>query len=822
MSTHSIQHNEPHNLPFGERDRSLLPEWAAGGRLDDSWTKSEEFGCPSREVEFLPPGKGVWRQEATVLEELILRFPSAPVFSTHEARSRAYRVDETWPNFHTMRILKRRDRDPEEGIRHVFLLHNGLNETRDISFHYRLADWILQENRNAACVIRPLPGHLTRHFFQSPFTEQPLDEYLQDPASLFRQFLRFMQETQWLLSVLAPRPNYDVLTGCELLLYDEPKPKGRNDSPTLALEICREANHALKESKRRSVEVERGQSSYSPEELDYGDVLDCVETLRDVLGWSESESDLQFPNQIDKPAIHAVGYSMGGFMAQSVFFTWPFVVASCSNLFAGGALRDLAPTAFAHPEEWQSVLHGLRSELDHARAKGSLSPSIVADPSEDSYVVGIKRRTFEYFERVFEGVFLQADRGSYSTRLAEFSRRMLFVLGGEDPIVRTQNVLDAAPPGGINLHQIGDLGHFQDSKQKAPAEIEQRVFWLPEVGGMIGRFAGRAAALLQETHSKYWTTEEWNEEQGAGRESRRKRQPDGGLENMPFEDELDSMIEMITLKGGWLFIARNQIPTVFLDGDAFRTHAAAMHHSEELIGYYANGLAERANKLEELEGGFSLLIPADQVLSDGRSSLKPPDTARDRAMFAKSEVAIRYWPDEKSRHRAWSHFVTNWCENGTVRKVAANEYRPADLGVPGEKWKEKHCGEAEKVAMLILPDAWIAFDRTASEELLEVDFDDRSEDLAKLRAEAEQGLVDLGTKLIEKNSRKIKQVKANQLRGAVRAIKVSPAEFNPRYRGRLLDGSSPETSGLESLLIHWALAYEASVPVSPETVAPPD
>jgi hypothetical protein len=771
--------------------------------LPDSWTRSEETGCPHRELIL----EGKTKAKSMTLRESILRFPSAPVFETHEARQHAYKVEEQWPNYHTMRVLTRKDLSAS-GARHVFLLHNGLNETRDISFHYRLASWILKERENAACIIRPLPGHLSRYFFQSPFTEPPLGEYLQDPASLFRQFLRYMLETQWLLSILVPRYDFDVTSGCDLLLNS--KRKKRTDADKLGDEIAAQANRALTASNQRSDESDQ-KDQYSRERLNKLDVRVCVKTLRGILGWKAVSSTKPPSRGLEKPAIHVVGYSMGGFVAQSVFCTWPFAVASCSNLFAGGALRELAPTAFAHQEEWQSVLHGLRSELDHARIQQRLSPAPLTPKSKDLCVVGIEKPVFEYFVRIFEDVFLQSDRGSYSTRLAEFSRRLLFVLGGDDPIVRTQSVLDAAPPGGVNLHQIGDVSHFQDSKHKEPAELEQREFWLPEVGGMIGRFAERAADLLQRTNHRYWRSSPRpaSSPDGSGQ---RKREPDGGLQSMQFERELDSMIEMVKREEGWLFIARGQIPTVFLDPPAFRAHAAAMHHSEDLIGDYAEALEARAKRLKKLGGRFSLLIPSAQVLSDGLTPIKPPDTSRDRAMFAKSEVAIRYWPDEKSRQRAWRHFLTTWCDGAAVRSVKEDEYMPDKLGDVGIGWGRKSGDLSEPIAITVLPDIWVAFDKVACRELLEAKVDP-DQDKDQVRQAVEQGMVKLAAKLTEKKSVKADRLQELLTTGAVRVVKVSAAEFNPRYRGRLLDGSSRETGGSNNQLIHWAMAYEASSPV---------
>jgi hypothetical protein len=688
-----------------------------------------------------------------------------------------------------MRVLTNGDLK-STGAEHIFLLHNGLNETRDIGFHYRLANWLLSNCDNSACILRPLPAHLTRYPFQGSFAERPLDEFLLDPASLFRQFLRYMQETQWLLSVLAPRANYEVVTGCDLLLPGADP--GREDAAGLAIEIAKQANRMLQAS------GEVGGHSRMP--IDAGVVEETITSLRDLLGWQAIPDGIPSPDRPDTPAIHAVGYSMGGFVAQSVFCTWPFVVASCSNLFAGGALRDLAPTAFAHQEEWQSLLHGLRFELDQARIEGYFDASSSKD---GSYVVGMEKSVFDYFDRIFVDVFVQADRGSYSSRLAEFSRRLLFILGGDDPIVRTRNVLDAAPPGGITMHQIGDMTHFPGNSRSVQAEMEQREFWLPEVVGMISRFARRAADLLQQSNNKWWdgradvATDEKLDPPGTARLLNR------ALPNVLFEQELDRTVSMLDgPDGGWLFIARNQIPTVFLDDAAFRVHAAAMHHSEDLIGLYVNSLAARAKRLEGKEDRVSLLVPEGVVGS--------VDQRNDRARFSKSEVAFRYFPDGGMGPGKEGQFASGWAAGGVVRLVKADEYLPQELGSIGPLWAEKRNGGARRIAITMLPDAWIAFSRTACRQLLGV-----QPELG--RDHIEGRMVELACDLVrypkveEGIENKAKMLRTLRASGDIRVITVSAAELNPRYRGRLLDDPDDDAAyAVQNLLVYWAMVFRAS------------
>ncbi len=801
-------------LPFAERDRSLLDgPWPNRAGLGEEWKAHKDK--LTRWLEFVDTGEAD-ADDVKVkakIREALLRFPNAPIHALHDAPRHPVQLHEEWPNYHTYRVLWN-GRLPSTGARHIFLLHNGLNETDDMALHYWLASWILAKRKDAVCIIRPLPGHLSRYRFQGPFSERPLDEYLRNPADVFRQFLRYMVETQWLLSVLVPRGSYEVSTGCDLLLPK--KDPGRVCPSALAEEIARQGNEILKASNRLAKKGGSGQ--YSKEELDKKEVRDSIVALRELVRWSPLPADDHpEPGEIDRPAIHAVGYSMGGFFAQSIFCTWPFAVASCSSLFAGGALRDLAPTGFAHPQEWQSVLHGLRSELDQARIEDYLGEKESDGKGVTKEVLGINRVSFEYINRIFTDVFLQADRGSYSTRLQEFGRRMVFILGGEDPIVQIRNVLDAAPPGGINLHQIGDMSHFPSRKSGTVGDA-QRDFWLPELGGMIARFAERTANLLQETHSENWRIKQKGRsgKKKARRRSSRERPLDRALPNLEFEEELDTMLEMVK-SGGWLLIARNQIPTVFRSKKSFRVHAAAMHHFEDLIGTYVESLESRAKTLTDLKDRLTLLVPSSQMpkRGKGQDDHAREQWRRDRARFSKSEVGIRYWPTMTAGSSALQKFQ----KAEAVREVEGGECPPGDLAKIGDSWLEAQ-GEwgrrddpsapEPRISLTMLPDAWIAFDEEACETLQLVGTDARYK-----REEVESRVVDLACQLAERDTTTTGKLGNFLTTGSVRMVKVSAAEFNPRYRGRVLGGSGRDTRAAASLLVHWAIAFQASDLVLP-------
>ena len=348
----------------------------------------------------------------------------------------------------------------------------------------------MAHDKNAVCIVRPLPGHLSRFPFQS-LSEKPLDHYLADGSQLFRQFLRFMVETQWLLSALVTRSQYRVPSGAMLLSAKDTTSGSRLDANVLSDLIAAEWRAQYRESVTALGRIRKEQLDAPglKHELDDKAVLNSVVALRRVLGWDVYAQHDGSPPTDDclLPAIHAIGYSLGGFTAQSVFMAWPFAVSTCTTLLAGGALRDLAPTAFAHPEEWQTVLRSLRYELDDSMSAGRFRV-------RQRRVVGIPRELFLYLQRIFYDVFEQEYRGSYKTRVSAYSHRLLFVVGGNDPIVRPRNVLESAPAEGINLVEIAGLSHFLGTPATG-SEEGQRSFWLPEVAGLIARFSDRAADL---------------------------------------------------------------------------------------------------------------------------------------------------------------------------------------------------------------------------------------------------------------------------------------------------------------------------------------
>jgi pimeloyl-ACP methyl ester carboxylesterase len=240
--------------------------------------------------------------------------------------------------------------------------------------------------------------------------------------------------------------------------------------------------------------VSRGQ------QVEVNSVKGDIEAIRHLVGWQPTEirnSDAPSESGNPVPALHAVGYSMGGYLAQSVFFTWPFALSSCTTIGSGGPLRDVALTTFAHPEEWQSVMHALRFEISNSmlqrrlvRSRGDAGSYLIAGINEDHYA---------FFDRIFNDVFLQDSRGPYRQRLSEYAYRLLFVLGGRDPVISTQSVLESSPSAGINMIQVANLEHFPWS-----SEPEWREFWLPQVVDVVRAFSKHAEEILAKTLHDNW------------------------------------------------------------------------------------------------------------------------------------------------------------------------------------------------------------------------------------------------------------------------------------------------------------------------------
>lgn len=752
-----------------------------------------------------------------------MRFPNAPVYGLHERPARQPSIGGR-SNFHTFRVLGRasdfdKDTDlPKKRIEHVYILHNGLNETQDLELHYHLASKLLHGAKSPAiCLLRPFPAHLTRYPYNDMFAEKPLDTFLLDSGDLFRQFMRFMIETKWLLSILVPRSHYNVITGGKLVTCDE-----WGDSACLSRKIVEEwasmDEASPKDLRRAREEGEAPDVTPTP-------VKTMIDALRRIIGW-ELIHDNRVPRRdgADKPAIHMVGYSLGGFLAQSAFFAWPYAISGSVTLFGGGELRKLAPTAFAQPEEWQSVLHSLRYELDRAMT-GPLIPS-------GGMIQGVEQEAFEYLRRVFYEVFLQYYQGSYRTRLAEFIQRMLFVTGGQDPIVQPQNILDAAPKEGVNLINVAGMSHFP-TKPKEHVQTQQRDFWLKQLGQIIPEFAGQADDRRLDVLSRSWLNGErtslapesqlaydsYKEQLDVLREPRARRAGAVGvlLSDRWFGKEIERICDFIEPgAGGWVMVSRNEIPPVFQTEAVLRRYAAGLHHSEDLAADEFVLASQRRDSLLKERERVTLLVSklALEVGFQEAPSMFP----------ARSETPGVARPSHLQLDEAWGYFKENWqdVDPSPVRVLEPGEFHPSKLGEIGAAVALLQDLDAEdpatRISVRFLPDAWIGL---SADLLSGLQSELVSED-GEPRRRAEQAIAAWGRGLArERSGQGGDGSHERRLDEALKEPDLSIVEFsraglNPRYRGRRL--LAPRRAA--EVLIHWALAYEASGTEPDEKPAP--
>lgn len=753
----------------------------------------------------------------TTIEESVLRFPSAPVHGLQRLHEHHAQLP-TSEKFHTFRVIKSAHPEHADGkISRIFFMHTGLNERDTMGLYYRLASRLIAKDERTACIVRPFPGHLTRYPFQG-LAETPLDLYLWDGSHLFRQFIRFMIETRWLLSALARRSSYRCASGANLIAEHDVIDESRLNPHVLARVMTAEWNRLRAASSETAEgELKEGEpGDGQPMRADVGEqfdneapILDTIRTVRNVLELDlhdAMDGELEAGEERDEPDMHVLGYSLGGFAAQSVFMAWPYRIASCSTVLAGGALKELAPTGFADPEEWQTVLHSLRYELDDRM----MSKHLGVDKGS---VAGIERDLFTYFKRTFYEVFQQEYHRSMETRYEAFGDRMLFIVGGNDPVVRPESVLRSGPKTGLNLLEVGGLSHFLQDPGKAKEGEPQQAFWLPEMASLMHSLADKAADELRVQRDLTWfdremaeprlSRPEWNlalarlqgrkpglgVEEEDGKAVVRPLSPteliaieqDGALPGELFERCLDDLLVRVSRdEGGVLFVLRNEIPTVFLPPQAVRETAAALYHDDLSIARYCHGVEARRQVIEDHIDKICLVLPWN-----AQSIMRRMDFQR--AYPSQAESAGGLVPHRPDHGQVWDKALSR-CFELAERKKGRDSVRRFDGRAPfapTNAHEENLCillrdfasRHESAVQVSSLPDSWVwVSDGLLSAEGAKATVPSAVEDIVRTAASIE--------KSSEKMLRRIREEK-------VRIVAVSRARYNPRFRGRLVvDGKA--------------------------------
>jgi pimeloyl-ACP methyl ester carboxylesterase len=802
-----------------ERDVELglnASSWPGDMPAPETWTTDRDAGAFRRRIN----GNESADEEAP-LREKILRFPSAPIHALHRLSQDQVNMGPV-ESFHTLRLLSHPESQGK--VTRIFLLHNGLNETRRMTLYYQLASYLIAQDRGTVCILRPFPGHLTRCAFPG-LTETPLDHYLWDGLHLFRQFLRYMIETRWLLSCIARYSYYHCFSGSGLLGESKRIADSRLKDPPLAKEMAEEWE-ALRNASKAAIDDNGADSPPMPKPPTRGAFKQSIVSLREALMLDKyPESDGSSFSPRAEPKLHVIGYSLGGFAAQSVFMSWPFLISSCSTLLSGGAMRELAPTAFADPEEWQTVLHSLRYELDDAMLDWRFK-------SDDGCVAGINSYLFLYLKRAFYEVFQQEYRGSFQTRLVSFRQRMLFVAGGNDPIVRPQSVLDSGPPDGINMLTVGGLGHFLGDSPESKAEKEQRSFWIPEIGRMIGRLATDAADKHRESLKATWLDEDDLLPESYGRKKRRKKgevvklerlsiaerlevERDGTLPSHLFQRSLDDLLSRVDevgedpdengeepddISGGLLFILKNEVPTFLLDERSLQLHASALYHEDVGTADYIAEVRARRPILERRRKRVCVILPwnVQTIMRKIDAGFQHPSQSEgfgEQMMMARDPDLAWSKLDEKCREwtgdphedavRVFDGKVEN--EALDITELCSAAHERLDIGEP------------DQPIQAALPDCWVWM----SHEF----FGRKKGSTPRVEASA-QAICENVPKYVAKTKKAEREIAELLRADDLRMVTLSRARYNPRFRGRII----AEPRQAQELLLRAALCIVSSVP----------
>lgn len=724
---------------------------------------------------------------ATDLVEFLLRFPSAPIHSLQRLHEYHSHLPESL-NMHTYRVLVHPTLG-DKPLKHIFLFHNGLNELEGLGLYYRLASFIIKREPGSACILRPFPSHLTRAPFDR-YAETPLQRYLWDGSLLFQQFIRYMIETRWLLSAIARRSTYPTQIGTPLLATARsPSKRSRLDAGYLTSKLRSEfkAMQAASDQTMKKIQERQPDAREVTKQMPGKAVVESsIIALREVLNLDKYEPqprEYVRTSSRHEPAVHVLGYSLGGFAAQSIFMSWPSLVASCTTLLSGGALRELSPTDFADPEEWQTVLHSLRYELDDAMLEKRFEAS-------EEAVAGIPARLFRYFQRIFYEVFQQEYGGSFRTRVATYRRRLLFVVGGDDSIVRTDAVLRSAPPGGLNLIEVGGLSHFLDGRASGDEETHQRDFWLPQVGRILADFSNNAYNQLKRERDVTWPSEPLRSsptEETRVRAPQREVPAAGSLSGDLFEKLQDDMLLRVQPSAGeeahYLYVARNEIPGVLLDTEGIRERARAFHHDEPGILRSVTRTLERAELIASASSRTTILLPWNvqtllEHLDERHGFPSQSETAAGYLPRPSRDSLVRSGFELKASELQGSHGrPVVWTYDGTAsHQVSRLEADKAQTALV-----QDFADEQGDVRVPSLPDCWVVVsggflgDKPGEERSRNERLNQMANKLVKLRETKD-----------DPNAEAQLTLRRSLANGDVRVLRVSRARFNPRFRGQLV------------------------------------
>jgi|GEM_PF-4502346 len=162
-------------------------------------------------------------------------------------------------------------------------------------------------------------------------------------------------------------------------------------------------------------------------------------------------------NKLNSDAcVSLIGYSMGGLRVMTAFcFTWALALkfneeplfTACVALNAGASFSGMNVPGWVNRASWLEMVSRLNLEDFSEKLQGSFQGE------ED---------VFENYRKAIQDVTLgnALTIRDLEEQDAGFTRRLLFILGGSDDIMKLRALHRITPPGGLNIFHVAGAGHM--------------------------------------------------------------------------------------------------------------------------------------------------------------------------------------------------------------------------------------------------------------------------------------------------------------------------------------------------------------------------
>ncbi|HVD38078.1 MAG TPA: hypothetical protein VNC15_04525, partial [Solirubrobacterales bacterium] len=235
---------------------------------------------------------------------------------------------------------------------------------------------------------------------------------------------------------------------------------------------------------------------------------------------------------------------------------------------------------------------------------------------------------------------------------------------------------------------------------------------------------------------------------------------------------LDWVLKALEDDQGWLFVCRNALPPAFVPEAYFDRWGMALHHHDVPVQEYSAGLRQRAETLGDAKERITLILPHQlkHWFIDLSARFDPHSDAPSGRMT-----------DDKEREQIWSGFEELWrpairkFEAGDIAVPAGNDNFSVDLlatAITGAQGVGPNYVEVTS-----LPDVWVGV--KANKRLMSSAPLDR-----KIKhATFINGVANLLSMEEQDRNAALKELVEQE---DLRVLSVSGAEFNPRYRGKVV------------------------------------